>query len=166
MHWKVLNKPRKVLINFVPESRLRVLSWISQWHPLHLPPGCLITLSNCRIQFVSCPQTVASGSGRGLRTRDPPGSDTGITKMFSFPQLYCLRLIDHDTNILTVTQFSNQQYRQNSKIMITTVNTECVKSIYACVLYSWTENLSYVKHDLRYVLELLWAHQAQKVQND
>jgi hypothetical protein len=69
----------------VPESRLRVLSWTSQWHPLNLPPGCLMTLSNCRIQFVSCPQTAGSGSGIGLRTRDPPGSDTGITKGYSLP---------------------------------------------------------------------------------
>lgn len=72
-------------LSTVPESRLRVLSWTSQWHPLNLPPGCLMTLSNCRIQFVSCPQTAGSGSGIGLRTRDPPGSDTGITKSYSLP---------------------------------------------------------------------------------
>jgi hypothetical protein len=100
-----------VLVNFVPESRLRALSWTSQWHPLHLPPGCLITLSNCRIQFVSCPQTAGSGSGIGLRTRDPPGSETGITKSYSLPsQQYYFRYIDHDTNIiiLAITQFNNR----------------------------------------------------------
>ena len=69
----------------VPESRPRVLSCTSQWHPLNLPPGCLMTLSNCRIQFVSSPQTSGSGSGIGLRTRDLPGSDTGITKSSPLP---------------------------------------------------------------------------------